>query len=428
MNKIQLNKSQLLNWAKRYKYVAFYDSCDNAKDEYYSYDCLIAVSNTCAISENTNKDFEGNLFNKLNKIQTSSEKWLFGYFGYDLKNEVEKLVSENKDELEFPDIFFFEPEIVLIQQNGKWRAESRRLKIDLEVFKREIAACQPSKTNLPIQSSLKIKNRLDYASYQKKIEAIKNDIENGIYYELNLCREFFAENAMLDVIEVFKNLCSTAQAPMAAFLKMNDKYILSASPERFLKKTGDKLIAQPMKGTIKRSSDLKKDDLLKKQLRNSEKNKAENVMIVDLMRNDLTKSAQLGSIKVDKLFEAVSYKGFHTLISTISATIRKDISPVETIKNAFPIGSMTGAPKVKVLEKIEAYENTKRGVYAGAIGYFCPNGDFDFNVVIRTLLYNAQKKYLSFHTGGAIVYDSTAPAEFEETELKAINMIKALHL
>jgi len=423
---IQLDKAKILNWASQYNYVAYYDSCNNLNDRYYNYDCLIAVSNTNALSKTLEKYNECDLFKQLNKLQNNSENWLFGYLGYDLKNEVEKLVSENKDHLEFPDVFFFEPEILFLQKNGNWTIESKQTDFELKHLIREIETYGPHKFYLENKSSFKIKNRIDYSSYQKKISAIKEDIENGIYYELNLCREFYLENVSINPYQAFKDLCDLAQPPMAAFLKMKDQFIISASPERFLKKIDNKIIAQPMKGTIKRAENKVKDDLLKQQLKNSEKERAENVMIVDLMRNDLTRSSKLGSINVDNLFEVKSYKGFHTMVSTISATLRKDISPVEAIKNAFPIGSMTGAPKVKVLEKIEEYENTKRGIYAGAIGYFTPKGDFDFNVVIRTLLYNVQKKYLSFHTGGAIVYDSTAKAEYKETELKAENIIKIL--
>ena len=224
----------------------------------------------------------------------------------------------------------------------------------------------------------------------------------------------------------FKKLIEQTAAPMSAFVKINKQYILSTSPERFLKKQGSHLIAQPMKGTCKRGSTPKEDKLLKKRLQESIKERAENIMIVDLMRNDLTKSAQLGSIEVENLFQIQSFKGFHTMISTVKANIRKDLHWVDAIKNAFPIGSMTGAPKVKVMEHIEAYEQTKRGFYAGALGYCTPKGDFDFNVVIRSILYNATLQYLSFQTGGAIVYDSVVEDEWEETNLKAQNIFLSL--
>lgn len=427
MDQKLLNKWQILNWASKYNYVAFYNSCNNLNDAYKSYECLIAVSNSFTICETLGKHNKRNLFDQLNDLQLESKKWLFGYLSYDLKNEVEKLVSENEDHLEFPDMFFFEPEILLLLKDGNWEVVCKEDVIDLKYLIKEIDVYNTIELNNVTNTSFKIKNRVDYVSYQKIVDAVKADIENGIYYELNLCREFYAKNIEIDPYQVFKDLCGLAKAPMAAFLKIKDNYVLSASPERFLKKAGNKIIAQPMKGTIERNENKVKDDLLKQQLKNSEKERAENVMIVDLMRNDLTKSAKLGSINVDRLFEVMTYRGFHTLVSTISATLSNSVTAVSVIKNAFPIGSMTGAPKVKVLEKIEAYENTKRGVYAGAIGYFTPSGDFDFNVVIRSLLYNAQKKYLSFHTGGAIVYDSTAKAEFEETELKAENIIKILN-
>jgi para-aminobenzoate synthetase component 1 len=158
----------------------------------------------------------------------------------------------------------------------------------------------------------------------------------------------------------------------------------------------------------------------------SEKEKAENLMIVDLVRNDLARSSKTGSVKVEELFGIYSFSQVHQMISTVSSQIKETTSAVEAIKNAFPMGSMTGAPKVMAMELIEKYENTKRGLYSGAIGYFAPNSDFDFNVVIRSIQYNESKQYLNFEVGSAITYDSDANLEYEECLLKAQAMMKAL--
>ena len=159
---------------------------------------------------------------------------------------------------------------------------------------------------------------------------------------------------------------------------------------------------------------------------NDEKERAENVMIVDLVRNDFARSAIPGTVKVDELFGIYEFENIIQMISTVSATCRKDIHPLEALKNAFPMGSMTGAPKIRAMQLIEDFEVSKRGVYSGALGYIDTNGNYDFNVLIRTLLYDADKKYLSLHVGGAITYDSIPEKEWYESELKAKSILNFL--
>ncbi|MGB1247616.1 MAG: anthranilate synthase component I family protein, partial [Chitinophagales bacterium] len=237
-------------------------------------------------------------------------------------------------------------------------------------------------------------------------------------YEMNFCKEYYSENSTISPISLFTKINTKAKAPFSSLIKHNSIYVLCTSPERFLQKRGGKLISQPIKGTIRKGNTKAKNERLKTQLQQDEKERAENVMIVDLVRNDLTKSAKTGTIKVEELFEIYGFETVNQMISTIVAEVKDDISNIEIIKNAFPMGSMTGTPKVKTMQLIEKYEQTKRGIYSGSIGYFSPNGDFDFNVVIRTLIYNSAKKYLSLQVGGAITYDSIAEKEWEETELK----------
>jgi len=244
-------------------------------------------------------------------------------------------------------------------------------------------------------------------------------INRGDIYVTNFCQEFFAEDAIIDPVNVFLQLSQISPNPFASFFKWKDNYILGASPERFLAKRGDKLISQPIKGTAKRGKTEAEDEAIKQELRNHTKELQENVMIVDLVRNDLTRSAKPGTVKTEALFEIHSFNQLHQMISTIVCNLREDVSPVEALKNTFPMGSMTGAPKISAMQLMEQNERSRRGVYSGAIGYFSPDNDFDFNVVIRSLLYNAAEKYISFHAGSAITFHADPGKEYDECLLKA---------
>jgi para-aminobenzoate synthetase component 1 len=208
------------------------------------------------------------------------------------------------------------------------------------------------------------------------------------------------------------------RAPFSAMFNWGDKYLMSASPERFLKKKGNKIISQPMKGTAPRSANPAEDSEYRERLRTSEKDRAENVMIVDLVRNDLARSCKPGSVQVDELFGIYTFPQVHQMVSVVSGELQNDMHPVDVIKHAFPMGSMTGAPKVMAMRLIEEMEESRRGMYAGSIGYFTPDMDFDFNVVIRSILYNDTTKYISIHSGGAIVFDSDPEEEYKECLIK----------
>ncbi|RYE22996.1 MAG: anthranilate synthase component I family protein, partial [Sphingobacteriaceae bacterium] len=226
---------------------------------------------------------------------------------------------------------------------------------------------------------------------------------------------------------VFQELNAASPTPFACYFKAYDKHILSASPERFLAKRNQQLISQPIKGTSACAASPQQDEYQKNLLKNSIKEQAENVMIVDLVRNDLTKSAVPGTVAVEELFGIYSFKQVHQLISTVTATLDAAIDVVDAVKNTFPPGSMTGAPKLKAMQLMEQFEVSKRSIYAGSVGYFSPDGDFDFNVVIRTILYNAAQKYLSFQVGSAITFQSKPAAEYDECLLKASAMMRVLN-
>ena len=276
--------------------------------------------------------------------------------------------------------------------------------------------------------NVKIHKRITKKEYLQHLNAILNHIHRGDIYEVNFCQEFYAEDASIDPLKVYQKLNELSEPPFATFLKLKYNYLLSASPERFVRKEGQKIISQPIKGTAKRLQKEKLDTKLAEKLAKDDKERSENIMIVDLVRNDLSKTAIKGSVNVEELCKVYSFKQVHQLISTVVSKVSPKTDSIEVIKSLFPMGSMTGAPKISAMQIIEKEETTKRGLYSGAVGYFTPDDDFDFNVVIRSILYNQSKKYLSYSVGGAITAKSDPEKEYQECLLKAIAMKLALKL
>ena len=406
-------KQKALHWANQFEVCCFFDS-NEYKDAYSAYDFIIAADVTHELKCNTESAFD-----ELKSFYALHKQWIFGFFSYDLKNEIEDLQSNNADGLNFPDLYFFVPKYLIAFKDGQ-----AEVLLGKESVLKEIELFQLQKQEQSV--SLQISQRLSKDQYIDKVEALRAHILRGDIYEVNFCQEFFAENTEIDPVQTFELLNTVSPTPFAGYFKVHNQYILSATPERFLCKRGSKLISQPIKGTARRSLDVIEDEAIKSQLRNDIKEQAENVMIVDLVRHDLTKSAVKGSVKVDELFGIYSFPQVHQMISTISCELNPEVHFIDAIKNAFPMGSMTGAPKVKAMKLIEEYEVTKRGIYSGSFGCISPDGDFDFNVVIRSILYNAQSKYLSFQVGGAITYQSDAALEYEECLLKASAILKVL--
>lgn len=354
---------------------------------------------------------KGDPFHQLEQFQQGS--WLLGYLGYDLKNHIEDLHSALPDPLGFPDMFFFEPEILI-------RIEGDQLIIEADNPQAIFSALLKQELQLAaIPRVPDIRCRMSKQEYLEKVEAIRRHIKRGDVYEMNLCVEFYAENTELDPLAACLSLRELARTPFAAYLAMGELFLCCNSPERFLKKEGQRLLSQPIKGTIRRHSDPARDKELAEQLLCSEKDRAENVMIVDLVRNDLARSCVPGTVKVEELFGIYSFPRVHQMISSISGMMRPDATWVEAIRNAFPMGSMTGAPKIMTMKLIEQYETKKRGIYSGALGYVTPDADFDFNVVIRSLALNTAARYLSYQAGGAITYDSDPEMEWKEIGIKA---------
>lgn len=414
-------KDQILNWAtEQSDVICCLDSNTYQVDQYSAYDCLIAVG----VEKELCVQESGRAFDDLESFAKENKEWLFGHLSYDLKNEVEALSSKNKDVLEFPELYFFVPTyLFLFHNNGSLEILSKREQPAIIWEAINSFECENEGFENP---EITIRKRLSKEAYLETIQQIRQHIIDGDTYEMNFCQEFFAEEVLINPLLLFNKMNQIAKAPFATYYQLKKNYLLCGSPERFLCKRGAQLISQPIKGTIKRGENLEEDQELQKQLKNSLKDQAENVMIVDLVRNDLTKVCKTGTIEVAELFGIYGFERVSQMISTVVGELQNSKNWVDVLKATFPMGSMTGAPKVISMELIEHYENRKRGLYSGAVGYVRPNGDFDFNVVIRSLLYNAEKAYLSFQVGGAIVYDSEPEGEYEECLLKAKTMLEAL--
>ena len=409
---IEAFKQKLLYWVSGYEVHVLLDS-NNYKQPYSNFEIVLAAGLETYLESN----YE-NAFNQLRSYKASINDFIIGYLGYDLKNDLEKLKSTNFDGLGFADMFFFQPKkLILISES---RVEFKYL---LQ-YENEIESDFNSilNTELPLcdfENAVKIKLRIHKDAYLEKVNKMLSHIQRGDIYEANFCQEFYSENVDLEPINSYFSLNSITRTPFSTYFQIRDKFIISASPERYLKKMGSKVISQPIKGTARRSSNYIEDAQLQKSLKSNPKELSENVMIVDLVRNDLAHTAIQGTVKVEELCEVYSFKQVHQLISTVTSEVPENIDIVSIIESTFPMGSMTGAPKISAMRIIEELEETKRGVYSGAVGYITAEGDFDFNVVIRSILYNRTNKYLSFSVGSAITAGSDPLQEYEECLVKA---------
>lgn len=411
-------KKKALQWADHFKTVCLLDSNQYPHSNYLSKDWILAVD---AVDELI---CGGNAFEKLKAFHANAGSAIFGFLTYDLKNQIEKLESHHNDGLGFSELYFFKPRYT-IEITGNKVTVSRNYPETFELI--ELIQKQRTNEHNANNQKVKIKARTAKDKYLQNVSHIKQQIEDGDYYELNYCNEFYAEDTVVDPVAVFERLNESAKAPFSVFFKQDSKYLLCASPERFLRKEGSKLISQPIKGTIRKGATKDENEWLQAQLHNDIKERAENVMIVDLVRNDLAKSAVAGSVKVEELFGIHSFNTVNQMISTVTASIAPETHFTEAIKNAFPMGSMTGAPKIEVMKNIERYEDVRRGLYSGSAGYITQEQDFDLNVVIRSILYNSYTGYLSIQAGGAITFDSVPEKEYEELLLKARGMMQALN-
>lgn len=405
-------KQKLYHWALNYDYFLILDS------QHYNskYEFLAGIGAVQVFQP------QNNFFDEFqNWIETTND-WVFGHFSYDLKNYIEKLESKHPDFIGFPELLFFQPEIVIkIKQN----------KVEYLFFP-QIPIEKINKTHYTILNYhisdevffMPFKKRISKDEYFENFQKIRHHIQLGDIYEINYCQEFYNETFNANPASAFQKLMKYNATPFSAFYRNNHRFLLCASPERYLKKEGTTIISQPMKGTIRKD---KKNLDLKTKLEQSAKDIAENVMIVDLVRNDLSRTAIKNSVKVVEMCQVYEFPSVYQMISTITSQVSPHTKIAEIIQTTFPMGSMTGAPKVKAMELIEKYEKTKRGLYSGSVGYISPESDFDFNVVIRSLQINQKTHYASFLTGGAITIQSKAEDEYQECFTKADGLLNAFN-
>ena len=408
----------MLNWGNRFNICSFLDN-HNYHLSHSTIECVLAAGAISAVEANA-----GDALTKLSVFQKGNDDWLFGHLSYDLKNEVESLSSSHPDGIGFPDLFFFIPRYVILLRESS--IEIGSIENDHHQVYEDIKTIGPpdKKNNAALAH---IDSRYTKQQYIEVVEELRQHIRRGDCYEINLCQEFFAEGINIDPLDLYISLSEASPNPFSGFYKIDDRYLACMSPERYLKKEGSRILSQPIKGTSSRNTeDLTLDTIKINNLRSSEKERAENIMVVDLVRNDLSRICIEGTVIVDELCEIYTFPQVHQMISTISGELKKEVTITDAIRATFPMGSMTGAPKKKVMELIERYERSKRGLFSGSIGYIKPDGDFDFNVVIRSVLYNASTRYLSFHTGSAITFNSDPETEYEECLLKAAAIKKAL--
>ena len=412
---------KLVFFSEKYKHFCLLDSNsseNNVPDRYFEYDFICAFDAIETLSSCDNSIL------KVKNFHSKFNDWMFGYFSYDLKDEFFNLSSKGIDNLNSDHISFFIPKYVMLVKDNQLEVLTHKNKESITSLINQISNynCNEQKIN-----NINFKARESKNSYLQKINKIKLHIKRGDIYEINYCQEFFNDNILISAHNIFYHLNKSTKSPFASFLKNDKINLMGFSPERYLCKNNSKVISQPIKGTSRRSNDSVEDNYLFNNLLKSKKDISENIMIVDLVRNDLSITAKSGSVNVDKLCGVYSFSNVHQMISTISSELETGTHFTDVIKSSFPMGSMTGAPKKMALTLIDKFEENKRSIYSGSVGYITPDGDFDFNVVIRSLIYNYKRKYLSLSVGGAITSKSIPLKEYEECIIKAQPIFNAFN-
>lgn len=415
VNNFKVIKDKVLNWSQQFDTFSFLDNHQYQLHPHVQ-ECLAGIGVRRFIEPS------GNGLQQLRSFLDEKKSWYFGHLAYDLAGELyPDLPQQPSHPVSFSQLFFYEPEVVI-----KIREEQIEIIAadPAGIFEQILHTIVPETTTT---TKVKLRSRLDREAYLNKIEQLQKHIRRGDCYEINFCQEFFAEGISINPLEVYQRLSEASPNPFSALYKHGQQWLLCASPERFLQKNGTTLLSQPIKGTSRRVQDDGESDEASRQfLQSSEKDKSENVMIVDLVRNDLARVCQPASVQVDELFGIYSFPQVHQMISTISGTVAADLDFTRIMEALFPMGSMTGAPKKRVTELIAQYEPIKRGLFSGAVGYIDPAGDFDFNVVIRSILYNQLTNYISVLAGSGITFYSDPQSEWEECKMKVSAMEKVL--
>ncbi|MCG7753617.1 anthranilate synthase component I family protein [Flavihumibacter cheonanensis] len=387
------------------------------QENLHSYECLLAAGSWKNISEKA-----GTALPALRQFLQETSDWTFGHLGFGMKAETMQSGTQLPDPIGFADCCFFVPDTLLLVRENKVLISSYSMETELVYRQIMDTPIQPD-TQIP---SATLEAAMSAQDYIRRVEALKAHIHRGDCYEINFCQEFRAKNTVIDPVVVFNKLVSISPNPYSVFYKWENRFLMCASPERFFKMEGGKIWSQPIKGTAPRFKDPEKDARSAKELVASEKERSENVMVVDLVRNDLSMICKPGTVKVDELFGIYSFPQVHQMISTISGQLQDGVDLVDVLQATFPMGSMTGAPKKRVLELVEAYELVQRGIFSGAVGYCTSDGSADFNVVIRSLMYNQEDRYLSCQVGSGITWYADAAREYEECLLKVEAIRKAL--
>lgn len=359
-------------------------------------------------------------------IDENKGSFLFGSLSYELKNEFEQLTSKNTDELAYPLAHFWTPTYVIHLDKEKFdylQGDQDQESFDfLDYFMEE--EIDHNFHSFPYRFT----PRTSKERYISQVNVLKDHIQRGDIYEVNYCQEFYAEQVEIEYpLDTYFKLNRITKAPFSSFLQTDHHAIFCGSPERYLKKSGNKIISQPIKGTAARGKNEQEDAQLIQQLQSDPKERSENIMIVDLVRNDLSRIAKKGSVEVTELCGIHTFETVHQMISTIECEVDEKLPFTEVLRASFPMGSMTGAPKIEAMKIIDQVEDFSRGIYAGSIGYISPNGDFDFNVVIRSFIYHREKKYLSCSVGGAITILSDPEKEYEECQTKIQKILNGMY-
>ena len=415
-------KEQLLHWADSFEQVVWLDSNAYPNND-NKYEAVLAVDADRIFQTDSNE-----ALHELKEYRKSNKDWLFGYLSFDAGRAIGSSKENNRasDLLQFSKLSFFHPKkIFLLKKDSVEIHYSSNIHNEIEEDWKEISELVIEEIPL-IYPDLKINVRLSKQEYFDKFEKIQTYIEQGEISEINFCQEFYAEASLENPLAVYRHLNEISKPPFAAYLRMNDKYVLCASPERYLSNTNGKLKTQPIKGTAKRKENVAEDELARKTLEADRKEILENTITTEMIVEELQAIAKKDSVQVTELCKVYSFKQVHQLISTIVCDLKPELHPVDAINGTYPMGSMTGIPKENSLVIIEELENFHRSLYSGSIGYFTPNDDFDFNVVIRSILYNAKNKYVSFSAGGAITALANPESEYKECLVKVKAMEEVL--
>lgn len=412
-------KKQLIQWGNQFEHIVWLDSNSYLEID-RTYEAVLAVDAHKVFQSDSKEALED-----LKEYRKANKDWLFGYLSF---NAADKTSVKNKESKlpKYPKLHFFHPKkIFLLKQNS----------IEIHyasICEEEIEADWNTINNIKVEDyerealHLPIQAKLSKQAYLEKINKIQDYIRQGKITEINFCQEFYAHAELKNPLAIYQHLNAISSTPFASYVRMEEDYILCASPERYLSNTAGLIKAQPIKGTAKRKENTLEDRKIRLGLETNEKEIAENVLITEMLVEEFYEIAEEESVQITELCKAYSFKQVHQLISTIVCHLKPELSEVDAIKATYPMGSMTGIPKDITLKIIEELENFDRGLYSGSVGYFAPNGDFDFNVVIRSILYNAKSKYVSFAAGGAITALSDPEEEYQETMLKVKAMEEVL--